>query len=132
MDNRVWDTFYTTPLMPTYLVAFIVSELQKIPTSNPMINLYVRPEVVPQASFAAEITPKILDELQKFTGVPYAMRKLDLVGIPDFYFGAMENWGLCTFRYRAARRGALCALFRFPHALYFLASRMIATHLTTL
>jgi len=63
-----------------------------------MINQYVRPEIVPPATFAAVITPKILAVLENFTGVPYAMEKLDLVGIPDFYFGAMENWGLCTFR----------------------------------
>lgn len=96
-DRRL-VTFDTTPPMPTYLVAFIVSELQKVPTSNPNINVYVRPDAVPHAALAADLAPKILAELESFTGVPYALPKLDLVGIPDFYFGAMENWGLVTFR----------------------------------
>ncbi|KAJ1527772.1 hypothetical protein ONE63_007727 [Megalurothrips usitatus] len=98
LGGRVLDTFQTTKPMPTYLVAFIVSELKKVPTSDPRISLYVRPDAVADAAFAAEITPRILAELEDFTGVPYALPKLDLVGIPDFYFGAMENWGLCTFR----------------------------------
>ena len=85
--------------MPTYLVAFIVSELEQVPTSDPRISVYVRPDAKAHAQWAAEVSPKILAELEKFTGVPYALPKLDLVGIPDFEFGAMENWGLVTFRF---------------------------------
>lgn len=84
--------------MPTYLVAFVVSELKKVPTTNPNINVYVRPDAVASAALAADLAPKILAEIESFTGVKYALPKLDLVAIPDFYFGAMENWGLVTYR----------------------------------
>ncbi|XP_034249153.1 uncharacterized protein LOC117650017 [Thrips palmi] len=98
LGDRRMVTFQTTPPMPTYLVAFIVSELKKVPTSNPNINVYVRPDAEKHAALAADLAPKILAELESFTGVPYALPKLDLVAIPDFYFGAMENWGLITYR----------------------------------
>lgn len=90
--------FETTPKMPTYLVAFIVSEFEKVPTADPRISVYVRPGAVPHAQWAVRVAPMILAELEAFLGVPYALPKLDLIGIPDFEFGAMENWGLVTFR----------------------------------
>lgn len=36
--------------------------------------------------------------MENYTGIPYALDKLDQVAVPDFYFGAMENWGLITYR----------------------------------
>lgn len=99
VGNRRWVKFQTTPKMPTYLVAFIVSQLEKVPTSDPNINIYVRRNAVDGVTQAAEVAPKLLAALESFLGLKYALPKLDLVSIPDFAAGAMENWGLVTFKY---------------------------------
>lgn len=47
---------------------------------------------------ALEITSKVLPAFESLFGIPFALPKLDLIGIPDFAAGAMENWGLLTYR----------------------------------
>ena len=51
-----------------------------------------------QGEFALDIAVKSLAYFKEFFSVPYSLPKLDLVAVPDFYIGAMENWGLLTFR----------------------------------
>lgn len=48
--------------------------------------------------FASEIGPKALEYFEKFFNIPYPLPKQDMVAIPDFSAGAMENWGLVTYR----------------------------------
>lgn len=48
--------------------------------------------------FAVEIGPMILKYYEKFFGIEYPLPKVDMVAIPDFSSGAMENWGLITYR----------------------------------
>lgn len=55
-----------------------------------------------QALYAATIGPKSLKQMELYTGIPFSsmgLDKLDLIAIPDFAAGAMENWGLITFRW---------------------------------
>lgn len=84
--------------MPTYLVAFVISEFKPTNESEKFLNVWGRPEVVKHGKFAQDIGKALIDKLQNFTGIKYPLPKLDLVGIPDFSMGAMENWGLVTFR----------------------------------
>lgn len=89
--------------MSTYLVAFVVSKFESVgdsesSASESEINVWGRPEVARHGKFAQDIARKLIDELQEFTNINYSLPKLDLVGIPDFDMGAMENWGLATFR----------------------------------
>lgn len=99
-NDYTWDIFQTSNVnMSTYLVAFIVSEFKSVDNlDNVILNVWGRPEVVTHGKFAQDIGIELINELQNITNINYALPKLDLVGIPDFDMGAMENWGLATFR----------------------------------
>jgi aminopeptidase N len=84
--------------MSTYLVAFVVSEFEPAVNRNNELNVWGRPSVAKYGKYAQNISMELLNELIKFTGIDFPLPKLDLVGIPDFSNGAMENWGLATFR----------------------------------
>lgn len=62
------------------------------------VRMVVRPHLASQASYAIEITSPLLDFYGEYFGVPYDLPKMDLAAVPDFQAGAMENWGLVTFR----------------------------------
>lgn len=91
-----WDHFEETPSISTYLVAFFVGEFYAIKTRN--IGIYTHKSYVSQAKYIANESPMLLKAMEDFTGVRYTLPKLDLLAIPDFAAGAMENWGLTTYR----------------------------------
>nr|CAD7430391.1 unnamed protein product [Timema monikensis] len=99
-DGLDWYHFEETPMpMSTYLVAFVVSDFEK--TSEDSVSIWHRPGLQSQALYSASVSPKIIDKLEEFTGVSYHLPKMDEVAVPDFSAGAMENWGLVTYRERA-------------------------------
>lgn len=85
--------------MSSYLVAFVVSDFKPVVNSPAFINVWGRPEIARYGNGARVIGMKLINELQIFTNINYSFPKIDLVAIPDFSMGAMENWGLATFRY---------------------------------
>ncbi|KAI5638660.1 peptidase family m1 domain-containing protein [Phthorimaea operculella] len=100
-----WTHFDRSVQMSTYLVAYILCEFKSVDTSyvskdntTKAIKIWTRPEFINKAQYAASITPKLLQYYEELFGAPYALNKIDLVAIPDFSSGAMENWGLLTFR----------------------------------
>lgn len=98
------STFDKTPTMSTYLVAFVVSKFGYAPIpSMSYAKVYAAKDRLDQSKYAVEVTPKIVTALNKFTNIPYdsKMKKLDQIAIPDFAAGAMENWGLVTYREKA-------------------------------
>lgn len=84
--------------MSSYLVAFVVCDFQKVRNSLQSINVWGRPEIVAKGDLADITAQRVLQYLFEETGLLFALPKLDLIGIPDFQMGAMENWGLVTFR----------------------------------
>ncbi len=101
-------SFMPTPPLPTYLIAWAVGPLDVVvgPTIPPNEG---RPFPVPlrgmaakghgeQLRYALERTGEFVAVLEDYFGIPYPYRKLDLVAVPDFAAGAMENVGLITFR----------------------------------
>jgi alanyl aminopeptidase len=99
--------FAETAPISTYLVAFAVGTFDVVEANPHPDDLEAVPlRVVTTrgrghlAQYALERTPRILDALSRWFGLPYPYEKLDLVGVPNFAAGAMENVGLVTFRER--------------------------------
>lgn len=100
--------FETTEPLPTYLVAIAVGPFDVV-EGTPIAASDVRSEPIPLRGIAAhgqgprlahalEHTPAILTALEDYFGIPYPYGKLDLIAVPDFPAGAMENAGAITFR----------------------------------
>lgn len=85
--------------MPTYLVAFMITDLRPGSSTDSLIKVWSRPEYVNQTSYAADIAPRMLHYFEDFFKIKFPLPKIDIVAVPEFGFSAMENWGLITFRY---------------------------------
>uniref|UniRef100_A0A1Y9H9E6 Aminopeptidase n=1 Tax=Anopheles farauti TaxID=69004 RepID=A0A1Y9H9E6_9DIPT len=90
--------FGTTPLMSTYLVAFVVSEFETIHTDGGLFRVFAPENKVNETTYAREFAVRSLRAMETHFGRQNQMPKIYLLAIPDFAMGAMENWGLITFR----------------------------------
>jgi len=92
--------FARTPKMSTYLVAMLVGDFvcRSGSTDNIPIRVCSTPDKLPLTGFALEATQQVLKFYNEWTGIKYAFGKLDIIGVPDFAAGAMENVGAITFR----------------------------------
>ncbi len=101
-DGRWKTTFLTTPRMSTYLLACVVGELQKKSrTSNHGVEVNVwstKAQALSSLDFALNVATRAVDFYDDYFATPYPLPKADHVAIPDFSAGAMENWGLITYR----------------------------------
>jgi len=93
-------TFETTPKMSTYLVAFLVGDFECASGEQDGVALRVcaTPGKVALAPFALDVEKFALHYYDDYFGIHYPLKKLDLIAIPDFEAGAMENFGAITFR----------------------------------
>ncbi|EPS37099.1 hypothetical protein H072_9309 [Dactylellina haptotyla CBS 200.50] len=101
LDNgKVKHTFATSPKMSTYLVAFIVGDLRYIETNEFRIpvRVYATPGSEHLGKFSLDLAARTLKFYEETFESPYPLPKMDMVAIPDFSAGAMENWGLVTYR----------------------------------
>jgi tricorn protease interacting factor F2/3 len=91
--------FETTPPMSTYLVFFGVGEFERLQDpADGRLRVLTLPGSHKHASFGLEFGRQALQFSEAYYGIPYPLSKLDLIAVPDFAFGAMENWGAITFR----------------------------------
>jgi len=92
--------FATTPKMSTYLVAFLVGDFQCVSgeSDGVPIRACATPDKVEQGKFAVSAAEFILHYYDTYFGIKYPMPKLDMIAIPDFEAGAMENFGAITYR----------------------------------
>nr|CAD7396258.1 unnamed protein product [Timema cristinae] len=97
--NLVWDIYQTTPVMSTYLLAFLVSDFEKTENDAQDTSVWHRADAASQASYSIGVSRPLIDAMVTFTGVTFELEKMDQAAIPDFSAGAMENWGLVTYRY---------------------------------
>ncbi|XP_049864292.1 endoplasmic reticulum aminopeptidase 1-like isoform X3 [Schistocerca gregaria] len=96
------DDFWESVEMSTYLVAFVVCDYDYISSKTNRrdinVSVYAPRDLIPQAKFALKTATDIMDYYEDFFRVQYPLPKQDLIAIPDFAAGAMENWGLITYR----------------------------------
>ncbi|XP_031619853.1 aminopeptidase Ey isoform X2 [Contarinia nasturtii] len=103
-SDYIREDFDITPLMSTYLVAFMATNLvnatqtAKRNESLPQINIWTRKEVGEMTEFAFDLTTRILPFYEEYFGIRYNLPKIDMVAVPEFGFSAMENYGLLTFK----------------------------------
>lgn len=96
--------FETTPLMSTYLLAFVCGDLRYLESTTKdgvTVRTYATPENVEHTKFALDTAVKCLEFYNEYFDIPYPLAKCDFIALPDFASGAMENWGCITFREQA-------------------------------
>ncbi|XP_060524769.1 glutamyl aminopeptidase isoform X3 [Cylas formicarius] len=97
-------TFKETVSMSTYLTCFIVSDFKFTETTfnnngTPVaLRVYASPGNLNKTTYAGEVAKKVIEFYVDYFGISYPLPKLDMVAIPDFVSGAMEHWGLVTYR----------------------------------
>ena len=100
-DSRT-TTFEKTPRMSSYLLAFVIGELHKKTAhtkSGVEVNVWATPAQNENTlDFALDIATRSIDFYDEYFGAKYPLPKSDHVALPDFSSGAMENWGLITYR----------------------------------
>ncbi|XP_043844093.1 endoplasmic reticulum aminopeptidase 1 [Dromiciops gliroides] len=100
-EGLIEDHFDVTVKMSTYLVAFIISDFEsvsKMTKSGVKVSVYAVPEKINQTGYALDAAVTLLEFYEDYFSIPYPLPKQDLAAIPDFQSGAMENWGLTTYR----------------------------------
>ncbi|KAJ3276438.1 Aminopeptidase 2 mitochondrial [Terramyces sp. JEL0728] len=100
--------YATTPIMSSYLLAFCIGEFEYIEgVANPKspadaqpvtCRVYTLPGKKEQGRFALDVGTKTLEFFSEYFDIKYPLPKMDQIAIPDFSAGAMENWGLVTYR----------------------------------
>lgn len=101
MENGLFmDIYEPTPVMSSYLVAFIIAESDYVKSGDEKFGIWSRPQMKTQTQYALEVGQELLESFSKYTAMDYydSMKKIDMAAIPDFSASAMENWGLLTYR----------------------------------
>ncbi|VDM72875.1 unnamed protein product [Strongylus vulgaris] len=87
--------------MSSYLLALMVSEfeyIQNYTSSGVLFRIWSRKEATPMTQYALDAGIKCLEYYEKLFDYSFPLKKQDMVALPDFSAGAMENWGLITYR----------------------------------
>jgi aminopeptidase N len=104
LDGKQLVHFVTTPKMSVYLLAFVIGNLHAKHTQTKRGTAVSTWATVAQPieslSYALEVAKGSIEFFEDYFGVPYPLAKADHVALPDFSSGAMENWGLITYRER--------------------------------
>jgi puromycin-sensitive aminopeptidase len=100
-DKRLETIFETTPVMSTYLLAFAQGKLKSKEAktkSGTLVRVVATPDQIAHTDFALETAIKCLEFYEDYFAIAFPLPKIDMVALPDFASGAMENWGLITYR----------------------------------
>ncbi len=100
LGRKTRHRFDTTPVMSTYLVYLGVGEFEYISgrSGRTSVRVITTRGNKAHGRFSLDLAKRLLASYEKYFGIKYPLPKLDLLAIPDFAAGAMENWGAITFR----------------------------------
>lgn len=93
--------FAVSPKMSTYLLAWAIGEfdfVQGVTKNGVQLRVFSPPGRAAQGKFALDAGIRALDYYDDFFQVPYPLPKMDMICVTEFAMGAMENWGLVTYR----------------------------------
>ena len=98
--GRTTFAFQETPRMSTYLLFFAIGKFEETKTSTDGIDVITatRPGQANNSKVALNIAAEALSEYQRYFDVPYPLKKLHIVALPEYHTGAMENWGAISSR----------------------------------
>ncbi|QIW23488.1 leucyl aminopeptidase [Sulfolobus sp. S-194] len=93
-------TFQETPRMSTYLLYLGIGKFEEIKDKLGEVDIIVAtvPGKISKGKFALDVAKKIIGYYEDYFSIKYQLPKEHLIAIPEFAFGAMENWGAITFR----------------------------------
>lgn len=101
-NGKLVTMFQTTPRMSPYLLAWVIGELHSVTAHTKRgveVNIWATPaQPASSLAFALDIAARTIDFFDDYFQTPYPLPKSDHVALPDFSSGAMENWGLITYR----------------------------------
>jgi tricorn protease interacting factor F2/3 len=99
-NGRKEVTFHATPKMATYLFYLGIGKMEKVMTMHKgkEVRVVSPGQIKGDPNFALKTATECLSFYENYFSIEYAMDKLDLLAVPDFAPGAMENWGAITFR----------------------------------
>jgi len=100
LGDKIKYVFEKTPKMSTYLFYLGVGKFDRstLRDRNVEFRLFARPDHATKGKYALENAVKFLRAYEEYYGIAYPLGKLDLIGLPEYASGAMENWGAITFR----------------------------------
>ena len=100
IKTKILYKFRKTPVVSTYLIYLGVGEFEYLTGKSGRVQIRVVTTKgnKSKGKYSLELGKKLLTSYEKYFGIKYPLPKLDLIAIPDFAAGAMENWGAITFR----------------------------------
>lgn len=94
--------FKETPVMSTYLLGFTVGELAYVSSkgkvSDTITRIWSTPNNVDYLDFSLDVATRALDFFEEYFGIEFPLEVCNHIALPDFSHGAMENWGMITYR----------------------------------
>ena len=100
IGSKTLYNFLKTPTVSTYLIYLGVGEFEYLTgrVGKIQIRVITTKGNKSKGRFSLDLGKKLLTSYEKYFGIKYPLPKLDLIAVPDFAAGAMENWGAITFR----------------------------------